>query len=141
MPGLGSPTLRGRSFDLTTTDTAAQRPDAAREGLLARHPLISFFGMAFAFSWIAWSPWVLSEEGVGLLPYPVSSLPWLPLGIFLGPTLSGFIMTGITEGRAGVRRLLHRIVLWRGGVGGGLFSPLRIPVGFNPLTVIFSGGA
>jgi hypothetical protein len=28
--------------------------------------------MAYAFSWIAWSPWVLSEEGVGLLPFELS---------------------------------------------------------------------
>src|ERR671921_2928647 len=106
-----------------TVDDASVRSAPPQEGgLLARHPLISFFIMAFAFSWIAWSPWVLSEEGVGLLPYPVSALPWIPLGIFLGPTLSGFIMTGITEGRAGVRRLLHRIVLWRVGLRWYLFA-------------------
>src|SRR5215204_6925021 len=94
-----------------TVDDASGQPASTQEGrLLARHPLISFFVMAFAFSWIVWSPWVLSEEGVGLLPYPVSASLWLPLGIFLGLTLSGFIMTGITEGRAGVRRLMHRIV-------------------------------
>ena len=125
---------------MTTTDTAAQRPDAAREGLLARHPLISFFVMAFAFSWIAWSPWVLSEEGVGLLPYPVSSLPWLPLGIFLGPTLSGFIMTGVTEGRAGIRRLLRRIVLWRVGFGWYLFALIGVPVVMAIGTLILPGG-
>jgi hypothetical protein len=28
--------------------------------------------MAYAFSWIIWSPWVLSEEGVGLLSYELS---------------------------------------------------------------------
>ena len=82
-------------------DNASVQPASPQGGLLARHPLISFFVMAFAFSWIAWSPWYLSEEGVGLLPYPVSAVPWLALGIFLGPTLSGFIMRGATKGRAG----------------------------------------
>jgi len=51
---------------------ASARPASPPSGLLARHPLISFFVMAYAFSWIAWSPWVLSEEGVGLLPYELS---------------------------------------------------------------------
>ena len=51
---------------------ASAHPASPQRGLLARHPLISFFVMAYAFSWIAWSPWVLSEEGVGLLPYELS---------------------------------------------------------------------
>jgi len=36
---------------LTTTDTAAERPGAPREGLLARHPLVFFFMLAFVFTW------------------------------------------------------------------------------------------
>ena len=55
-----------------STAKATSQPASPREGLLARHPLISFFVMAYAFSWIIWSPWVLSEEGVGLLPYELS---------------------------------------------------------------------
>ena len=51
---------------------ASARLASPPRGLLARHPLISFFVMVYAFSWIAWSPWVLSEEGVGLLPYELS---------------------------------------------------------------------
>ena len=53
---------------MSTADPPVQSAPPQEGGLLARHPLISFFVMAFAFSWIAWSPWVLSEEGVGLLP-------------------------------------------------------------------------
>ena len=123
-----------------SVSNASARPASPQRSLLARHPLISFFIMAFAFSWITWSPWVLSEEGVGLLPYPVSSFPWGPLGIFLGPTLSGFIMTGITEGRAGVRRLLHRIVLWRVGLRWYLFALIGIPVVMTLGTIILPGG-
>ena len=110
---------------------ASARPASAQRGLLARHPLISFFVMAYAFSWIAWSPWVLSEEGVGLLPFELSGATSGLLSaaaILLGPTLSAFIMTGVTEGRAGVRRLLHRIVLWRVGLRWYLFALIGIPL-------------
>jgi hypothetical protein len=31
--------------------TATERPYAARGGLLARHPLVFFFVLAFAFTW------------------------------------------------------------------------------------------
>ena len=110
------------------------------KGLLARHPLISFFVMAFAFSWIVWSPWYLSEEGVGLLPFPVSGQPWLPLGILLGPALSGFIMTGVTEGKAGVGRLLRRIVLWRVGLRWYLFAFIGVPLVMTLGTIIVPGG-
>jgi membrane protease YdiL (CAAX protease family) len=46
---------------------------------------------------------------------------------FLGPTLSAFIMTGITEGRIGIRRLLRRYVLWRVALRWYLFVLLVIP--------------
>ena len=112
------------------------------KGLLARHPLVFFFLMAFAFSWIAWSPWVLSEEGAGLLPFssPLLERVALPLGIFLGPTLAAFIMTGITEGRAGTRRLLGRIVLWRVGLRWYLFAFIGVPLVMTLGTILVPGG-
>jgi uncharacterized protein len=115
-----------------TTD-ATPLPDAAREGLLARHPLVSFFVLAYAGSWLFQVPAALSEGGVGLLP--VSSLvdpvylyvSATTLGTFMGPFLSGFVMTGATEGREGLRRLLRRIVLWRVGLRWYLFALIGLP--------------
>jgi membrane protease YdiL (CAAX protease family) len=114
-----------------TTANAPERPATPQGGLLARYPLISFFVMAYAFSWIVWSPWVLSEDGVGLLPITLSPLTVGLLNataILLGPTLSAFIMTGVTEGRAGIGRLLRRYVLWRVGLRWYLFVLVGIPV-------------
>jgi len=63
-------------------------------------------------------PYVLSEDGAGLLPFSSALLATvLPVtSIFLGPFLAAFIMIGITEGRTGIRRYLRRFVLWRVGV-------------------------
>src|SRR5829696_7723832 len=122
---------------------ASVRPASPQRSLLARHPLISFFVMAYAFSWIVWSPWLLSEEGVGLLPYQLSGVTKALLSaaaILLGPTLSGFIMTGITEGREGIRRLLRRIVLWRVGLRWYLFALIGIPLVMVLGTLILPGG-
>src|SRR5918998_650070 len=127
---------------MSDSSTSA-RPASPQRSLLARHPLISFFVMAYAFSWIAWSPWVLSEEGVGLLSFELSDATSGLLNaaaILLGPTLSAFIMTGITEGRAGVRRLLRRIVLWRVGLRWYLFALIGIPVVMALGTVILPEG-
>jgi uncharacterized protein len=93
--------------------TAPAQPAPARQGLLARRPLVSFFVMAYAFSWLVWSPWVLGQDGAGLLPFKFShaaSGHLLTAGIIAGPTLSAFIMTATTEGRAGVRRLLEGVM-------------------------------
>ena len=125
-----------------TVEDASVRPASPPGSLLARYPLTSFFVMAFAFSWIVWSPWVLSEDGVGLLPFssPLLASFLVPLGILLGPALSGFIMTGVTEGRMGIRRLLRRIVLWRVGLRWYLFALIGIPVVMTLGTVILPGG-
>jgi CAAX protease family protein len=116
---------------MTTADNTAQQPSgAARDGLLARHPLVFFFLIAYAGSWLLEVPIALSETGTGLLPFTIPR-PLLALAIaaatFLGPTLSAFIMTGITEGRIGIRRLLRRYVLWRVGFRWYLFVLLVIP--------------
>ena len=102
-----------------TTANATSHPASSREGLLARHPLV-FFLIAYAGSWLAWLPIVLSEDGTDLLPF--SSPLTRPLigggsflqivGVFPGPFSAAFIMTGATEGRASIRRLLRRFVLW-----------------------------
>jgi membrane protease YdiL (CAAX protease family) len=126
---------------MTTADAAAERSGAARQGLLARHPLVFFFLMAYAFSWIAWAPWVLSEEGAGLLPFSSPLLGReLPIGIFLGPTLAAFIMTATTEGRAGIRRLLRRIVLWRVGLRWYLFAFIGVPLVLALGMILVPGG-
>jgi membrane protease YdiL (CAAX protease family) len=114
-----------------TTDAAAQRSGPAREGLLARHPLVFFFIIAYVGSWLLFMTLVLSENGVGILPFGHPLLPYvIPVGVFLGPFLSGFVMTGVTEGRAGIGRLLRRIVLWRVGLRWYLFAFIVLPAVF-----------
>ena len=49
-------------------------PQRGIKALLARYPLVSFFVMAYAFSWIVWAPWVLGEDGANVLP-PALSVP------------------------------------------------------------------
>ena len=65
------------------------------------------------------------------------------LGIagLLGPSLSGFIMTAVTEGRAGIRRLLRRILLWRVGLRWYLFALIGLPLVMVLATLIVRPGA
>jgi membrane protease YdiL (CAAX protease family) len=111
---------------MTTVDDNAPTPGAAREGLLARHPLVFFFLIAFVFSWLMFLPGPLTYFGV----LNLSDSVLLVLGItgLLGPILSGFLMTAVTEGGPGIRRWLRRIVLWRVGIRWYLFALIGLPV-------------
>jgi membrane protease YdiL (CAAX protease family) len=110
--------------------TADAPPHASPAGLLARHPVVFYFVIAYAGAWVLEVPVVLSQTGTGLLPYTLPR-PVLALAIaaatFTGPTLSALIMTNATGGRAGIRCLLRRYVLWRVQLRWYLFILLVIP--------------
>lgn len=104
--------------------------------LLRRHPLLAFFALAYGLSWLAWTPYVLSQDGLGVLPivFPVllgttQLLGVLP-GAFLGPLTAAFLVTALTEGSSGLRawrgRLLHFRVRWTWWVGVAVAVPLTI---------------
>jgi membrane protease YdiL (CAAX protease family) len=105
-------------------------PDTARGGVLARRPLLFFFLIAFAGAWLVEAPVVLSRTGTGLLPFtlpPLVEALTIAAATFTGPTLSAFVMTGVIDGRPGVRRLLRRYVQWRVKLRWYLFILLVIP--------------
>src|SRR5215203_3722191 len=69
--------------------------------LIRRHPLISFFVLAYALSW-----W-------GVILYTINH--YLPPVASFGPFLAALVMLAITHGKAGVLGLLKRMVRWRVG--------------------------
>jgi uncharacterized protein len=114
---------------MTISEAGAQR-DGARPGVLTRHPLVSFFVLAYAGAWVVELPVVLSRTGTGLLPYtlpPAVVILMIAAATFTGPTLSAFVMVRVTEGREGPKRLLRRYVQWRVKLRWYLFVLLVIP--------------
>lgn len=84
--------------------------------LIRQRPLAVFFVLAYLGSWIVWSPWWLSQSGIGVIPIelPFSAIAGInQLGLFAGPFAAALIVTTVTEGRDGRQRLLRRIVQWR----------------------------
>ena len=104
-------------------------PTTSNNGVLARHPLVLYFIIAYAGSWLVVLPYLRFGDGAGLLlfSWPVPFAVSAALAPFAGPCLAAFILTGVTEGRAGIRRLLRRIVLWRVGFQWYLFALVAIP--------------
>ena len=101
-----------------------------RNGLLTRHPMVLYFILAYAGSWLLALPYIRFARGAGLLPFrwPVPFLVSAAVIPFAGPFLAASIVTGLTEGRTGIRRLVRRIVLWRVGFRWYLFALVGIPL-------------
>jgi membrane protease YdiL (CAAX protease family) len=88
-------------------------------GSITRHPLVWFFTLANLFSWAAWTPYILSENGLGILHFGFPAVLGttqfagvLP-GAYLGPITSAFLVTAIADGRDGLRVWAGRLRRWR----------------------------
>jgi membrane protease YdiL (CAAX protease family) len=85
--------------------TRERRKKEVSMTFIRRHPVVSFFVLAYGLSWAYWIP--LAVAGVRTAPGSTSTHePGL-----LGPALAAFIMTGLTQGTAGVVALAKRLVL------------------------------
>ena len=67
--------------------------------LVKRHPIITFFVLAYAISWVGWP---LYAAGVWPIPFLAS-----------GPLIAALIVIPITQGLAGLRELGSRMIRWR----------------------------
>jgi membrane protease YdiL (CAAX protease family) len=91
------------------------QPASGLRRLITRHPLLSFFSLAFVLSWLAVLPLVLARLGLVSLPPDMPVEPFQLLGALAGPTLSAYLVTAALSGWLGVRQLLARYVQWRVG--------------------------
>jgi membrane protease YdiL (CAAX protease family) len=85
------------------------------KSFVKQHPVASFFVLAYAISWVLWVPAVLYIKFV----LPSDQVPgWLMLPNLVGswgPFFAALAMTGILEGKPGVKKLLSSLLVWRVG--------------------------
>ena len=86
---------------------------ATIEAFIKRHPVLTYFALAFAISWCG----VLIVVGPGGIPGASEQfdplLPFVGLAMLAGPSVAGLLLTGLIYGRAGLRELLSRLLRWR----------------------------
>ena len=92
--------------------------------LVKRHPLITFFLVTYALSWLAWPLWAF-----GL--YPIA-----PVFSF-APFLAALVVLAVTCGKSGVGGLLRRMVRWRVGIGWYAVA-LLVPAGITVAAVVLN---
>src|SRR5262245_66633710 len=99
----------------TLTPTAAPAPSASLRAAVDRHPLVAYFLIAFAGTWLTILPLLLGRDGLGLFPYRFGDAGILLalLSTFTGPLLAAYVVTAFIDGKAGVRALLRRYGQWR----------------------------
>lgn len=98
--------------------------------MVKRYPLIIFFVLSYALSWLAWPVWAS-----GLYPNPVFSF---------GPFLAALVVLAITHGKSGVGGLLRRMVRWRVGLrwyAAALLLPPGLTVAATVLNVLLGAQA
>jgi CAAX protease family protein len=81
------------------------------------HPLLSFYALAFAISWGA----ILLVLGLGPGGFSATpqqfqkAVPYAVPAMVLGPGVAGILLTGLIDGRAGLREFISRLLKWRVG--------------------------
>ncbi len=95
--------------------------------LLRSHPLIAFFTLAYLVTWALWTPVLIKGIPAFSEARHVPSLAALP-GVAIGVTGTALFMTWVTQGAAGIRRLMQRLTTWDVGIGWYLVALLAIPL-------------
>jgi membrane protease YdiL (CAAX protease family) len=93
---------------------------------MRQRPLVFFYLMAFGWSW------AVDFLFLGVWRQPAGSVAEasrvIVPGLIGAPTFPALLMTALSEGRAGIGRLLRRCVLWRVSLRWYLFVLIGFPV-------------
>src|SRR5215216_561498 len=93
-----------------TSRLVLRREGVALMSLVRRHPIITFFVLAYALAWIIESPLVLLRDSVTASDPPGVFLVMLASNV---PSVVAIVLTAIVFGRGALRKLLARLLIWR----------------------------
>ncbi len=96
--------------------------------LVQARPLTAFFVLTYGLAWLLWAPLVVTgdEEPTGL------KFLLLLLGTLV-PSSVGIFLVAVLHGKAGVRKLLGRLKIWR--VGWGWWAVVAFVPAFGAIAV------
>jgi uncharacterized protein len=112
------------------------------KAFVKRHPVLTYFALAFAISWGAILIAVgLGPGGFSATPQQLQmAVPYAVPAMILGPGVAGILLTSLLYGKAGLRKFGSRLLKWRVGVRwyavGLLAAPLLITAVLLGLSLI-----
>ena len=80
---------------------------------IKRHPALTYFVLTFT---ISWGGILLVIGPTGLVPTRAEFDKLFPIAVLvmvLGPSLTGIVLTGLVDGRSGLRAFRSRLLRWR----------------------------
>lgn len=93
------------------------------------HPVLTYFALTFA---ISWGGVLLVIGGPSGIPATAEQLklllPLVVLALTAGPSVASLLLTGLIDGRAGLRELRSRLLRWRVGTRWYAVALLTTPV-------------
>lgn len=118
------------------------QPQAIKLGALSRHAVVVYFMLAYLGSWLVLLPIVLGQQGLGLLDYLLPEPLYIALFLsstFAGPFLAAVVLTGLLDGRAGLRTFFARFIQWRVGLRWYLLAVLGYPLVYLGAALAWQG--
>src|SRR5215207_9363523 len=110
------------------------------KAFIKRYPLLSYFALTFAISWGA----ILLAVGLGPGGFSATpqqfqmAVPYAVPAMVLGPSVAGILLTGLLDGRAGLREFRSRLLKWRVGARWYALALLTAPLVFAAVFVSLS---
>jgi len=107
--------------------------------VVRRHPLMAFFVLAYALSWLLESPLVFLSDSVTATQNLVVRI--LASNV---PSAVAIVLTAIVLGRGSLRKLLGRLLIWRVDPGWYLvmiLGPVALAGGVVALNTLLGGPA
>jgi uncharacterized protein len=107
---------------------------------IKRHPLLSYFALAFALSWgVVLIVIVVGHGSILATKEQFETLiPFVGPAMLLGPSVAGILLTGLLYGKAGFRDLLARMTRWRVGARWYAVALLTAPLVFTAILLALS---
>lgn len=101
--------------------------------MIKKYSLLSFFFLAYLFTWSNWIPQALNSRGIASIQVP----GFVTLLSGYGPALAAIIVVSLANGWQGVRELFGRLLKWRVGIQW-YFVALFMPVFVITLALVIN---
>jgi membrane protease YdiL (CAAX protease family) len=122
---------------MATITSTASTHESGLKAFIKHNPLISMYALLFLLGWPVQILDALASHGLAPRPPAI-----LTIATGLTPAIAAIIVTAVLAGRAGVKNLFRRFLIWRVGVQWyvvGIFLLAAVILGGIGLHVLFGG--